>query len=64
MAQLTNVNTIIPRDLKLRLFSALALKDQRFNHWLIQQAENWLKQTETGQSRISDERSQGEPHAD
>jgi hypothetical protein len=51
---MTNINTIIPFDLKCRLFAALALRDQRFNWWLREQAEAWLRRVETSQISNND----------
>ena len=46
MRDLVQVNAEIPRMLKRRLFSALALRDQKFTKWLNHQAETWLRQAE------------------
>ena len=46
MRDLVQVNAEIPRVLKLRLFSVLARRDQKFTKWLTHQAETWLRQAE------------------
>ena len=37
------VKADIPATLKRRVFSELALRDEKFNRWLIRQMELWLE---------------------
>ena len=56
MTNTTQVKAAIPRELKRRTFAALALREQRFNHWLRTQMETWLAQVESGEKERNDER--------
>jgi hypothetical protein len=40
MEELIQVKAEVPRMLKRRVFAALALRDERFNHWLRTQMES------------------------
>jgi hypothetical protein len=46
MEEYTQVKADVPRDLKRRVFSALALRDQRFNRWVAACMEAFLEQVE------------------
>ena len=43
MEELIQVKAEFPRMLKRRVFAALALRDERFNHWLRTQMEILLQ---------------------
>lgn len=44
--EIVQVKATIPRELKCRAFSALALRDEKFSRWLRNQLEDWLKKAE------------------
>ena len=46
MADIVQVKAVIPRTLKRRAFGALALRGEKFSHWLQAQLEEWLRQIE------------------
>ena len=47
MADIVQVKAVIPRtSLKRRAFGALALRGEKFSHWLQAQLEEWLRQIE------------------
>jgi hypothetical protein len=39
MADVVQVKAVIPRGLKRRVFSVLALREETFTHWLLEQME-------------------------
>ncbi|HEY7496739.1 MAG TPA: hypothetical protein VIH59_37245 [Candidatus Tectomicrobia bacterium] len=46
MPDCTQVHAMIPRALKQRAFSALALQEQKFSHWVQEHLEAWLLEVE------------------
>jgi hypothetical protein len=46
MTDTVQVKVVLPRALKRRAFSALALREERFSRWLERQLETWLVQVE------------------
>jgi hypothetical protein len=46
MEDIAQVKAAIPRDLKRRAFSALALREEKFNRWLQRQLEVFLQENE------------------
>jgi hypothetical protein len=43
MEGFVQIKADVPRDLKRRAFAALALREERFNHWLKRQLEELLR---------------------
>jgi hypothetical protein len=58
MAELAQVKAAIPRDLKRRAFSALALREEKFNRWLQRQLEAFLLEINEREKEGSDKRLQ------
>jgi len=46
MPKVTQVKADVPHELKCRVFSVLALRDQRFNRWVTDCMEAFLQQVE------------------
>ena len=47
MPEMVQIKAQIPRDLRKRVFIALAEREQKFTHWLLQQFEGLLQQPST-----------------
>ena len=46
MQDVVQVKAEIPRDLKRRAFSALALRERKFAHWLRDSLQHWVEEAE------------------
>ncbi len=47
MEDVVQVKGLLERQIKRRLFSALALREKRYTQWLREQSEQWLQEVET-----------------
>jgi hypothetical protein len=54
MPKVTQVKADVPHELKCRVFSVLALRDQRFNRWVTDCMEAFLQQVEGEQQTPRD----------
>ena len=54
MPKVTQVKADVPHELKCRVFSVLALRDQRFNRWVTDCMEAFLQQVESEQQTPRD----------
>jgi len=53
METLVQVSAVVPRELKRQAFAVLAMRDQRFNHWLRSQMEHLLEETKGADENVA-----------
>ncbi len=59
MDEFTQVKAVVPRHLKCKVFSALALREETFRHWLCCQMERCAQEVERDHSKESEGGSAG-----